>query len=192
MGGGGKDQRDTKRDAGCGTTILGRHQAMNEARTRPGKATRELDTGMDKMVKQNSKEMKKSKYCNLTHNWKSSIQNCCVRGRKRGKKKNRGKKKIKESLLVPKCGYYLKAVEMGVACEMRWGAPQGWTAGPSPPISISSISAETKSRDCKRQINLYLWCRFPSLDSSTLARKSGSSLYSNYWWSRINLGKWLT
>lgn len=36
------------------------------------------------------------------------------RGEKNGKKD-----KIKESLLVPKCGYYLKAVEMGVACEMR-------------------------------------------------------------------------
>lgn len=59
----------------------------------------------------------KSKYCNLTHDWKSRVQNCCVSGRKGGK--NGKKDKIKESLLVPKCGYYLKAVEMGVACEMR-------------------------------------------------------------------------
>lgn len=60
MGRGGKDQRGAKWDAGCGTTVLGRHHTMNGARTTPGKATRDFDTGMDKRVKQNSKERKKA------------------------------------------------------------------------------------------------------------------------------------
>lgn len=189
MGWGGKDQRGAKWDAGCGTTVLGRHHTMNGARTTPGKATREFDTGMDKRVKQNSKERKKQILQFDTRLEKQGTELLCQwkEGGKNGKKD-----KIKESLLVPKCGYYLKAVEMGAACEIRWWAPQGWTAGPSPPISINSISAETRSCNCKRQINLYLWCQFPSLDSSTLARKSGSNLYSNYQGRSINLGKWLT